>query len=274
MRFALLDSGLGVLPTAARLRLFRPDDTIILSMDPDGMPWGQRKPTDIVGRMLKISHAAVRYNPDIFICASNTGTIHALTSLRAEFGAVIPVIGTVPAIESAAAAGEPIAVWATTATVTSPYLAQLIERFSCADQVVPIACPEFAAAVELGAHAKIAAAVTDALAKTPEHVRHVVLGCTQYELAARWIAAARPELILYGSAHGVARRALHLARFMDRSTRTENGDLRADDERKLLVLLGGREGRLPEAALNYIEGRAVAGVDSAAAGVDSAARCS
>ena len=39
MRFALINSGIGLLAAAAELRRLRPDADLVLAMDPDGIPF-------------------------------------------------------------------------------------------------------------------------------------------------------------------------------------------------------------------------------------------
>src|ERR1022692_4360656 len=104
MRIALINSGLGLLAAAAELHRLRPDADLVLAMDPDGMPWGPRTPDDIAARSLACARAAAAYLPDVLVFACNTGSVHALDALRAEFEPGIPVVGTVPAIKPAAAA--------------------------------------------------------------------------------------------------------------------------------------------------------------------------
>ena len=128
MRIALINSGLGLLTAAAWLHRLRPDADLVLAMDPDGMPWGARTPADIAQRSLSCARAAAAYQPDGLVFACNTGSVHALGALRAEFEPKIPVVGTVPAIKPAAAASDMIAIWATAATTGSAYQRQLIGR--------------------------------------------------------------------------------------------------------------------------------------------------
>ena len=129
MRFALLNSGLGLLVAASELHKLRPDADLIIAMDPDGMPWGPRTPEDIAERSLTIARAAASYEPDVIVMACNTGSVHALDALRAEFEPRIPVVGTVPAIKPAAAVAGSVAIWATVATTASDYQRRLIEQF-------------------------------------------------------------------------------------------------------------------------------------------------
>jgi glutamate racemase len=75
----------------------------------------------------------------------------------------------------------------------------------------------------------------------------VVLGCTEYELAAQAIAAARPGVSLHGSAVAVAAQALRRA--------VGGSAVGGSAGAPLRVLLSGRPGDLPPAALRYREGR-------------------
>ena len=257
MRIALINSGLGLLGAAAALRRMRPDADLVLAMDPDGMPWGARQPDDIARRSVACARAAAAYDPDVLVFACNTGSVHALHLLRDEFEPGVPVVGTVPAIKPAAATGGPVAIWATAATTGSAYQRGLIADFAAAVPVAEVACPGLADAIHAGDEAGIAAAVADAAQRTPPGTRAVVLGCTEYELAAREIGAALPEAALFGSAEAIAAQALRRARITHPGNsgpagqgETGHGEVR--------VLLSGRPGPLPPAALRYAEGRLLA----------------
>jgi glutamate racemase len=282
MRIALINSGLGLLAAAAELRRQSPGVELILAMDPDGMPWGSRTPDDIAQRSLACARAAAAYDPDGIVFACNTGSVHALDALRSQFEPRIPVVGTVPAIKPAAAAGQPIAIWATVATTGSAYQHALIAQFAASVAVTEVPCPGLADAINAGDEEATAAAVTAAAARTPSHVRAVVLGCTEYELAADVIAAALPGVSLHGSAAAVAAQALRRAvgapvgQSVPQSGRAQSepglgpkpGPARAETgygqppsgaaDAAVTVLLSGRQGTLPPAALRYREGRFLA----------------
>jgi glutamate racemase len=266
MRIALINSGLGLLAAAAELHRLRPDADLVLAMDPDGMPWGPRTPDDIAARSLAAARAAAAFDPDVLVFACNTGTVHAIGALRAEFEPAIPVVGTVPAIKPAAAAGGPVAIWATVATTASDYQRRLIAEFAGPARVTPVACPGLADAVDAGDEAGTRAAVALAASRTPDDCEAVVLGCTEYELAAGLIGAARPGVTLFRSAAAVAAQALRRA---DSGERQATG-ARADGDGRgaepgepgragtVRVLLSGRRAGLPAAALRYPEGRLLA----------------
>jgi glutamate racemase len=284
MRIALINSGLGLLAAAAELHRLRPDADLVLAMDPDGMPWGPRTPDDIAARSLACARAAAAYLPDVLVFACNTGSVHALPALRAEFEPDIPVVGTVPAIKPAAAHSQALAIWATVATTGSAYQRQLISDFAASARVTAVACPGLADAIHAGDAAATQAAIAAAAARTPADCGAIVLGCTEYELAAELIGAAQPGAALFGSAAAVAAQALRrVAAPPDtplaglpitqpaQHARADPADTRPADTRpggQLRVLLSGRPADLPAAALRYRAGRELAALagDPAGAG--------
>lgn len=252
VKIALLDAGIGLLAAAAAVRRLRPDVDLVLSSDPDGMPWGPRTPQDLTARALAIAEAAAAHRPDALIVACNTATVHALPALRARFEPGLPVIGTVPAVKQAAAGGGPIAIWATPATTGSPYQRRLINEFADGLSVTEVSCPGLSDAIEYADEAAIGLAVAAAAKRTPNDVTAVVLGCTHYELIAGHVRAAiqrsgLPPLALHGTADAVAAQALR--RIGKRLTP------QAPDAGSLTVILSGREEPLQAAALAYDEGR-------------------
>ncbi|MFJ4688734.1 glutamate racemase [Streptomyces sp. NPDC091377] len=252
MKIALMDSGIGLLAATAAVRRLRPDADLVLSLDPDGMPWGPRTTEDLTRRAVTVAEAAAAHRPEALIVGCNTATVHALTTLRGLLEPGLPVIGTVPAIKPAAARGGPVAIWATPATTGSPYQRGLIRDFADGVHVTEVPCWGLAEAVERADEHAIDAAVAAAAALTPPEVTTVVLGCTHYELVAERIRAAvqrtgAPPLALHGSAGAVAAQALRRIGGRPRPEAAPSGTV--------TVLLSGRPGMLPEPALAYAEGR-------------------
>jgi glutamate racemase len=227
----------------------RPDADLVLTTDPDGMPWGPRTPEGVAERALGCARAAEAYRLDVLIVACNTASVHALEQLRAELEPGVPVVGTVPAIKPAAACGGPVAIWATPATTASAYQRDLIARFADGVPVAEVACPGLADAVDTGDLAGIEAAVADAARRTPSDVRGLVLGCTHYELVADAIRAAVP-VALFGSATAVAAQALRRIGAAPAPDAPATGTV--------TVLRTGRLEPLPETAKTYPQGRALA----------------
>ncbi len=267
MRIALINSGLGLLAAAAELHRLRRDADLVLAMDPDGMPWGPRAPADIADRSLAAARAAAAFRPDALVFACNTGTVHALDALREEFEPGLPVVGTVPAIKPAAAHSDSVAIWATVATTASAYQRRLIADFAGRARVTAVACPGLADAIDSGDEAGMRAAVADAGARTPADCGAIVLGCTEYELAAGVISAALPGVTLFGSAAAVAAQALRRAGARGgsaaepRRNRSDGSGTEPPGTPRrtgtVRVILSGRAD-LPAAARRYPEGRLLA----------------
>ncbi len=242
-----------MLSTAAALHAARPDADLVLSMDPDHMPWGLRAPEQVIARALAGARAACAAGDgngvDAVVVPCNTASVHGLADLRAEFEPRVPVVGTVPPIKPAAAAGGPIAVWSTTATTHSAYQRRLIETFAAGVEVTPVACVGLAEAVESADPRLIDEAVSYAAERTPANVRGVVLGCTHYDLVGERITAALGRRArLFTAADAVAAQTLRRI-----------GDVAPGDRPgRVSVLASGRPSRLPAAALTYPAGRALA----------------
>ena len=250
MRLALIDSGFGLLPTAGWLRRLRPDAHLDLFMDPHGMPWGARPVDWIVERVLGAARLAVARGADAVVVPCNTASVSALGALRAELEPDRPVVGTVPAVKPAAAAGERFAIWATERTTASEYQRSLVELFAAPGQATAVACPGLADAVESGRPRAVADAVAFAAAATPPDVAGVVLGCTHFPLVSRVIAAALPPaVLLHDSSHAVAGQALRRLG-VDPDPDAEPGEV--------AVFLSGVPGHLPGAARSYPVGAALA----------------
>lgn len=259
-----MDSGIGLLPAAAAMRRLRPDADLLLSNDPDGMPWGPRTPEDLTERALAVARAAAAEGPEALIVACNTATVHALPALRAALEPHIPVIGTVPAIKPAALGGGKVAIWATPATTGSAYQRGLIRDFADGAEVTEVPCPGLADAVEHADPDAVDRTVAAAAALTPPDVRALVLGCTHYELVEDRIVAALeargrsrdlPPIVFHGSADAVAAQALRRIGAEPAPDAAPTGGLS--------VLLSGRPGPLPAEALGYAEGRLLtAGADA------------
>lgn len=244
---ALIDSGLGLLPTAAWLRKLRPDVDLLLQLDPDGAPWGPKPEAWTIERVLDTARSSLELGAEVIVLPCNTASVTALDQLRAMVGPEVPVIGTVPAIKPAAAECRSVAVWATAATTASRYQADLIARFGGAAEVTGVACHGLADSIDRGNIASARAAIASAAERTPEGVEGVVLGCTHYPLMADEILAALPEGVrLFDSAPAVAAQTV---RRMDALGRAGTGN------GTVLVRTSGRPGTLPPSAAAFESGR-------------------
>ncbi|WP_433711884.1 glutamate racemase [Nocardia sp. CA-084685] len=247
MIVALIDSGLGLLPTAAWLRKLRPDVDLLLQLDPDGAPWGPKPEQWVTDRVVDAARSSVRLGAEVLVLPCNTASVTALDEVRADVGTGIPVIGTVPAIKPAAAVCKSVAVWATAATTVSRYQADLIARFGGDAKVVGIACHGLADSIDRGDLVAARDSIGRAAEQTPDDVEGVVLGCTHYPLVIDAIVAALPDGVrLFDSAQAVAAQTIRRMDALGRPT-TGNGEVR--------VFNSGRPGELPTSAAAFESGR-------------------
>jgi glutamate racemase len=250
---ALIDSGLGLLPTSAWLRRLRPELDLVLSLDPDGAPWGPKPVPWVIDRVLGAAQRSLDRGAQVIVLPCNTASVTALEQVRELVGPDIPVIGTVPAIKPAAAACESVAIWATAATTASRYQADLIAEFADGSEVVGVACHGLADAIDRGDRAGALAAIGDAAARTPEGVQGVVLGCTHYPLLRDEIVAALPEgVLLFDSAEAVARQTLRRIDAAAMDAPAGSGTVE--------VFVSGRPGSLPPSAEAFDAGRLLGAV--------------
>ena len=250
MTVALIDSGFGLLSTTGWLRHLAPELDLLLLLDPDGAPWGSRTASFVTDRLLTAAQLAVQRGAEAIVVPCNTATVTAIDALRERFEPRVPVIGTVPAVKSAAATGQGIAVWATVRTTSSDYQDRLIADYANGMPVARVACPGLAEAIDHGDMAAAAVAIADAAERTPQNCHSVVLGCTHYPLVAPEILRSLPTgTALYDSAEAVARQTL---RRLDRTTESHSTMGSID------VVLSGRRGNLPAGAHAHPVGRALA----------------
>ncbi|MER7073892.1 aspartate/glutamate racemase family protein [Terrabacter sp. NPDC000476] len=255
-RVAFVDSGLGLLGYADALHALRPDVGLVLSLDPDNMPYGPRTPDDVRRLILASARAALAHEPDAIVVACNTASVHGLDALRAELEPGVAVVGTVPAIRPAAAAGGPVAVWSTAATTSSAYLRGLIDAFAADVETYAVAALGLAEAIESGDARAVDECIAYAASQTPAGVRSLVLGCTHYGLVAdRIVAALGRGVAVHDSPVAVARQTLRRIGLEPDPLVPEAG--------VEAVLLSGRPGSLPESWAAYPAGRRLRDATSA-----------
>src|SRR5687767_4430487 len=125
------DSGVGGLSVLAPTRALLPTAPIVYAADSAAFPYGTRSEAEIAARVPALLGRLVeRYRPRLAVIACNTASTIALDHVRAALD--IPVVGTVPAIKTAAALSTTrfIGVLGTAATVRQPYVDDLAAAFA------------------------------------------------------------------------------------------------------------------------------------------------
>ena len=149
----LFDSGIGGLSVLRALRRQLPAARCSYIADTAFTPWGERPAGWVVARCEQLSawlieppgDAAV----DLVLVACNTGTTQAIAALRARWP-LVAFVGVEPGIKPAVAASprRRVAVMATTGTLGSPRLRQLVDHHGGAAWLLHLPCPGLVEAIE------------------------------------------------------------------------------------------------------------------------------
>jgi glutamate racemase len=248
-----IDSGLGLVDFADSFHRLLPDADLLLSMDPDWMPYGALEPSVVAERIIASADVFGPWEPDAVVIACNTGSVHGLAALRHVLEPDVPVVGTVPAVKTAADSGVPFAIWATQATTASDYQRGLIDAFAAEAEVHAVPCPGLAEAIDAADLAAVDAAIDVAVAETPDHVEAIVLGCTHYGLVEDRIRARRPGTsALHDSPVAVARQTLRRLGIDPEDPPMTHAEAPAG--RVLATYMSGRRAALPDTLEAYPAG--------------------
>ncbi|WP_304221682.1 glutamate racemase [Gracilinema caldarium] len=213
-----LDSGVGGLPYCEHFYKLAPHIPRIYIADRANFPYGPKSREEL-GRLLKqlVARALERWEAPVVVIACNTATISAIDVLRTAFPEV-SFVGTVPAVKPAVLASKAgrIGVIATERTISEPYIYDLARRFNPQIEVIGRAAPELVSFVE---HDLLKANREERLRMVrpavewfrQRQVDGIVLGCTHFLfLLDEFQALATPDITIFHSVEGVARRVLQL----------------------------------------------------------------
>lgn len=220
----VFDSGVGGLSVLAPIVEILPAAPIVYCADFAGLPYGEKSEIEVATRVCALlGRLTERYRPRLVVIACNTASTIALAHVRSVLE--VPVVGTVPAIKTAALATQTgvIGLLGTEATIRQPYVHQLAASFASDKLLLRLAAPELVGQAEAKLrgepvdHAVIADVVARLLKQHPRagSLDQLVLGCTHFPLLADELKAAladamphQPALVDGGS--GIARRVAFL----------------------------------------------------------------
>jgi glutamate racemase len=215
----VVDSGVGGVTIAEKIRVRLPSARISLLMDNDFFPYGGKDEDALRARLMALIGAAVdRLSPDLVVVGCNTASTSALAVLRERLP--VPIVGTVPALKPAAAssASGVIGLIATSTTLASPYIDDLISHHANGAQVLRHATPGLVALAEAKLRRRPISiwALRDQIAPLFEtegggDLDTVVLGCTHFPLLLPELELAAPWQVSWiDSGEAIARRVADL----------------------------------------------------------------
>ncbi len=215
----LFDSGVGGLTVLAQLRKILPEAPVIYAADTAGLPYGAKSEAEIAARVAGLLGVLTeRYRPRLATIACNTASTIALGMVREVLN--IPIVGTVPAIKTAAAMTRTgvIGLLGTEATVRQGYVDRLEAEFARDKRLLRHAAPGLVAAAEAKLRGQAVdrssiVAAAEGLRAMPggEEIDLVVLACTHFPLLHDELGEAMgARVALVDGAEGIARRIAHL----------------------------------------------------------------
>jgi glutamate racemase len=209
----VFDSGCGGLSIFRALRRDLPGVPMRYLADSRHLPYGEKSSAWLEGRAQQLTQVLLDSGARLILVACNTATTHTIAALRARWPGV-PFVGVEPGIKPAVAVSRNrrVAVLATSATLASPRLDDLIRHHGADATILRQPCPGLADAIDLGEDEAIDTRLDQACAALHHaNVDTVVLGCTHYPLVADRVAARLgPSVTLIDTADAVSRRVASL----------------------------------------------------------------
>jgi glutamate racemase len=209
----VFDSGCGGLSILRSLRRDLPTVPLRYLADNLHLPYGDKPTSWLEARAQRLTQFLLDDGATLILIACNTATTHTIAALRARWPKV-PFVGVEPGIKPAVSGSRSkrIAVLATSATLASARVDELIRQHAGDATILRHPCPGLADAIDLGDDAAIDARLDDVCGALRESaVDTVVLGCTHYPLIADRVAERLgPEVALIDTADAVSRRVVDL----------------------------------------------------------------
>src|SRR5205809_4345180 len=132
----IFDSGVGGLSVLREIHLALPAESVDYVADSANAPWGDKPPSYVRERGLKIAQFLIEQGIKAIVIGSNTGTAGSAEALRSTL--TIPVVGIEPGIKPAVAATRSGVVGAIVPAAVggSDRLASLLDRFGTDVKVI------------------------------------------------------------------------------------------------------------------------------------------
>jgi glutamate racemase len=198
MKIGVFDSGIGGLSVAQAIEKALPDHDIIFVNDKKNVPYGTKRPAELLRLVEPILQGLARQQGcQVIVVACNTVSTTIINDLRQKLS--VPLIAVEPMIKPAAEQTKTgvIAVCATPTTLASSRYAELKAAFAKNRKVIEPDCGDWALMIEHNAieEDKIRARIEEVLAQNADVI---VLGCTHYhwiEDLIKGMAAGKAEVI-------------------------------------------------------------------------------
>jgi len=242
---AVIDSGVGGISVLRELCALMPNEDFIYLGDSKNAPYGSKSREEV----LRITRENLEFLKSrgikALVIACNTATSAAVKILRAEEKELV-IVGIEPAIKPPSVDFDHprVLVMATPLTLSEEKFLRLVDRFSDAEEIIPVPCPRLVEFIERGEldtdelHEYIEKLLSP---YRNENIDALVLGCTHYPHISGAISRhISPNVRIYDGGAGTAketRRRLEAAGLLNnRSSRGRIEIINSSDDERLIEL--------------------------------------
>ena len=211
------DSGIGGSTILKEVIRQLPNENYIYYADSINNPYGNKTKEELFNIVNNIVNKLLKYNPKLIVCACNTATAMVLNDIRKNYPNIV-FVGTEPAIKVACDKNfKNTIVMATPGTINTERMHQLVDNNIKDNQnVYLIPCEGLADTIEFKTEKEVEIKVNELL--TPykdKDIDSIVLGCTHYPYAKKFIKNIFPNATLIDGNHGVSKQVKRMLKEHD-----------------------------------------------------------
>ncbi|MEZ5045495.1 MAG: glutamate racemase [Chitinophagaceae bacterium] len=188
----IFDSGIGGLTVAAAIQKMLPNENIIYVGDTLHMPYGSKKPEEILNYTDKIVSFLIQKKVKLIVIACNTASAIAASELRRKYWKQVEIIGVIrPVLQHIQAMSiKSLGIIGTQATIDSHVYIDIAKEMNIACSISQIATPQLASLIE-----ENKMALDSSKSLLTEYLSHaalkdkeaLLLACTHYPLIKKQI---------------------------------------------------------------------------------------
>ncbi len=148
----IFDSGIGGLTVAKAIAEEMPNEQLIYFGDTKHMPYGDKKPSEILDYCHKITEFLISKNVKLIVIACNTASAIGASALREKFWKQVEILGVIrPAIELILSKKyKKIGIIGTQGTISSNIYQKILDEKNAQINVFQLATPLLAPMIEMG----------------------------------------------------------------------------------------------------------------------------
>ena len=208
----MFDSGVGGLTVYKEVKKQLPNESIVYLGDTKRFPYGSKSKESIIELTKQGIDFLIRQNVKLIVIACNTATTKCIKMLREKYKNTI-FVGTEPAIKVACDKDfKNTIVMATPGTINAERTHELVINNKKENQkIYLLPCDGLADTIEFGTKKQIKEKVSSLLNKYKNYnIDAIVLGCTHYPYAKKYISEEFPSATLIDGNKGVTKQVVKL----------------------------------------------------------------